>query len=251
MRKNLLRSAALLTVGAFVFVTLSSDSSGQFQSAQGGCTCHGPSSTATSVAINNLPAIVQPNTNYTLTVTVTNSLKGFAGFNFTANIGTVASTNPNVVIIDNLAVEATHKQPKQAASGVTTFEVVWMSPSSFPNGNVTFYAAGNATAAQNNVTNDEWNKTSVTVPAAVPNSINSETQIRVAVYPTITTNTTTIAAEGIESISVFNLAGAQVFTTTVNKQSHYNLDATAFAAGEYIVKGMASGKRFTTRFVKQ
>ncbi|MFM2385355.1 MAG: hypothetical protein RL660_112 [Bacteroidota bacterium] len=255
MRKNLLRSAALITAGAFVFVTMNSNNTGQFQSSQSGCGsnggCHGVASTATSVTLSGLPATIQPNTTYTVGVVVSNVVKMFSGFNFTASLGTVAPQDNTKVIVDALNVEATHKQPNPATGGVTTNNVLWTSPSTFPNGEVVFYAAGNAVNALNNTTGDEWNKMSLTVPGASPNSINAETQIRVAVYPTVTTNTTTIAADGIESISVFNLAGAQVFTTNVNKQSHYNLDATAFAAGEYIVKGMASGKRFTTRFAKQ
>jgi hypothetical protein len=255
MKKNILRAATVMFACGLIYVTMSSKQAGQFGKSQTGCGgngCHGTAASAsTAVNIGGLPALLAPNTTYTLTGTVNNLTKIFAGINVSATLGTFTAIG-GAQKTDGLNLEVTHTGPKAAVSGTVTFNFTWTSPSTFPAGKVTFYVAGNAVNATGSTAGDEWNIKSIEVPAPYPASVgDASTQIRAEIAPNLVGSATTISAVNMKRIQIYSIGGTLVRDIAVNGGDTYTLDASNLTSGLYIVKGIADGKPFSTKFTKQ
>lgn len=74
---------------------------------------------------------------------------------------------------------------------------------------------------------------------------------KIKIYPNPAYNTITLENESsIEAISVYNVMGQEVLSTTPNTNST-TLDISALNSGIYVIKSTSEGKTSTSKFVKQ
>jgi hypothetical protein len=252
MKKKILSFSSVALGCALAFTALESNSGGQFGSAAGGCSCHGPANSATSVSITGLPAQLTPGANYTMAVTVSNSSQSEVGFNLLASAGDFTPTAVADFNLNPAKTEVTHKAPVAISAGSVTFSNIIFKAPSTPGSSVTFNVAGNACNNDGATSGDGWNKTSLTVPVNLPASVNDiNTKAFASCLPNVVTNQTTIKANVITSLQVVSLQGQVMLNQEVGGANTFNLDCSKFAAGTYIVRGASASGFFTTKFSKQ
>jgi hypothetical protein len=252
MKKKILSFSSIALGCALAFTTLESNSGGQFGSATGGCSCHGPANSATSVSISGLPALLTPGANYTMAVTVSNSNQTEVGFNLAASNGDFTPTATADYNINPSKTEVTHKAPVAISAGTVTFSNIVFKAPSTAGTNVTFNVAGNACNNDGATSGDGWNKTSVTVPVDFAASVrNVNTNIIATCIPNIVTNETIINANSISFLQVISMDGLVVLNQKITTTNSYKIDCAKFAAGHYIVRGASADGYFTTKFSKQ
>jgi hypothetical protein len=141
-------------------------------------TCHDTyavnSGTGSTTITSNIPSTgYVPGTTYSVTVTVSQTGVTLFGFGFEAlnssntNAGTIAVTSSSTMQLQNASngrVNIVHRQGGGAGSGIKAFTFNWTAPSANI-GNVTFYAAGNASNSSNTDSGDRIYTTSVVIPA--------------------------------------------------------------------------------------
>ena len=136
-------------------------SSGKTGSSTSGCGgCHGSSPDSTTTAtLSTAKMVVAPGETVNIEMllsTTTSSLDGGA-LNVSATGGTLqAGSNTQTI-----SGEITHSRTESMSGGSLTFDFTWIAPSQ--EGDVTFYAAGNAVNGNGSTSGDGWNTTSMTV----------------------------------------------------------------------------------------
>ncbi|MFM2388334.1 MAG: hypothetical protein RL660_3091 [Bacteroidota bacterium] len=163
------RFTAML-LGGILCVGLFTDFSGGTAGyAAGGCGCHGPSSSATSIIVSGLPSgstAYVPGATYAVTVSVSNALKNAAGIAAEVANGTFANLGPNLQL-GNGPSDLTHSLPKSFMGGTfTDFTFDWIAPSTagLP---IDFQVSANAVDLTGGTNDDEWNSGVVFLPLEV------------------------------------------------------------------------------------
>jgi hypothetical protein len=133
-----------------------------------GCTCHNPTPAAeVTVTLTGYPTEYDPDTKYTLTITITGGPAptgvNQGGFNLKVSAGTLAvPTGANDIQI--IGGEATHTS---AGNDQRSWDIEWTAPGE-GTGDVTFTFAGNSVNGDGTNSGDKWNKGSSTIPEKVP-----------------------------------------------------------------------------------
>jgi hypothetical protein len=149
-----------------------------------------------SISSPNMPGwLYFPGTTYTIEVKVKKTGLGKFGFGFEAllasgaNGGLIQTANsPNAKILSanvggNSRTNAVHKQPNHLGQDSLTFTFEWIAPTA-GSGNVTFYAAGNASNNANNSSGDFIYTANQIVTEALTTNIDSEIKKNnVTVFP--------------------------------------------------------------------
>ncbi|MCX7936959.1 MAG: immunoglobulin domain-containing protein [Chlorobi bacterium] len=123
-----------------------------------GCTCHGGSSTATSLSLSGT-TIVNPGSSSTFTLTLQHSALPSAGFNLAivntngqnaGSLGTISGQQTQI-----LNGELTHSSRKNLSNGSVSWQFTWQAPTT--PGYYTVRAVGNAVNNNNGTSGDAWN----------------------------------------------------------------------------------------------
>ena len=136
-------------------------SSGKTGSSTSGCGgCHGSSpDSTTSATLSTAKMVVSPGDTIDIEMllsTTTSSLDG-GGLNVSVTSGTLqAGSNTQTT-----SGEITHSRIESLSGGAVTFDFTWLAPSQ--EGDVTFYAAGNAVNGNGATSGDGWSTSSMTV----------------------------------------------------------------------------------------
>ena len=142
--------------------------------AEGGCQCHGDSNSKTSIVLSGLPEKFVSNTNYSLTIELSNQVvepnpeSAQGGFRIVLEGGSLFFENDTGHIIDD---GWTHKE---SSNQQRTWNLTWTSPSD----NATmskFILHGNAVNGNQLSDGDNWNVIEIYVPGEqnfdpIPNS---------------------------------------------------------------------------------
>lgn len=196
-----------------------------------------------------------PGTTYTINVKVKKSGIAKFGFGFEAllpsgaNGGFIQTANAtnvktiNAMVLGNSRANAVHKQPNHFGQDSVTFSFDWTAPAAGA-GNITFYAAGNATNSGNNSSGDFIYTTSQIVTEALTTQIQSLLNPEsFTIFPNpcsdfITINLPNNVDAGQTMLSIFDLNGALVhqqnFVNFNNSQS-IALETSFLKEGVYFV----------------
>lgn len=124
------------------------------------CTaCHGAGADLPTVTLDGPTAVTASTTNI-YTVTITGGPAQTGGVNVSSEEGK-GDLHPLDSDLQLLLGELTHSAPKAFTANRTTFRFAWTAPEH--NGAVTFYAAGNSSNGQEDLTGDGIDTTSITV----------------------------------------------------------------------------------------
>jgi Secretion system C-terminal sorting domain len=232
---------------AIIQTTTTSNSGGAAGNTVNGCggnSCHGVQSNLTTLSLSGIPSAgYVPGQTYTITISVTNTIKVAAGFDLNANIGTF-TTIANTTVS---GLDITHSAPLTMTNGTATWAIPWTAPSNSA-ASVTFTFAGNAINNNNNPGGDAW--------AKLPFTFSSTQSF---VLPTIQTISTTAitsnAAQASASINANNAATTctlQYGTTTaygntVNTNPN-TVNGTASTNVSYNFSGLAPNTIYHYRF---
>ncbi len=180
--------------------------------------CHGGGTTTDNGMIStDIPSEgYTPGNEYTVTVTVAQAGVSKFGFSFSAQkddgtqLGSLtAGTETNIVSSKYMS----HKPSSTSGSDQKAWTFKWTAPSS-GTGDVSFYAAGNASDNMSNATGDN-----IYVAKAVVNEIGADTSTTaiiekkksgISIYPNPAQSNVWIDLEHSETLSIINLSGKVV-----------------------------------------
>jgi hypothetical protein len=211
-----------------------------------GCTCHGPSPTATTQVSFIGPDTVIAGQTVQYTIVVSNSTQSAAGVDIAVERGTLAAANSSLRLQSG---ELTHNSPIGFTSGSASILFNYTAPST--TGLDTIYANGNAVNLSGNNSGDFWNfatnkkivvknassvkEISNKIPEGFelkqnfPNPFNPSTKIRFA----LPENSDVV-------LTVMDITGrvvAELHNGALKAGSYeYDFNATNFASGIYFYK---------------
>jgi hypothetical protein len=165
---RLLGIVALLGIVLFSVEAISrkfggSDIVGLSSTTSNGCSCHGTSSTSTTLSATSATGswTVETGSTTNFTVNVSNASQSSAGTNIAVKTTSTGSTNAGTLSVATgsglqvVSSEITHNAPKALSSGTAAFTFSWTAPST--HGKYYLQAAGNAVNDNNANTGDSWN----------------------------------------------------------------------------------------------
>ncbi|MCS7177504.1 MAG: immunoglobulin domain-containing protein [Candidatus Kapabacteria bacterium] len=164
-------TALLLCLLGWGIYSAAGYSSGTVGMTTSGCTCHGTSSSATTLTAQSSTGSfrTRPGQTLNLTVIVAHSTQSAAGVNiavhnqFGQNAGSLSPGSGSGLQLSNN--ELTHTQPKTMSGGQASFNFSWTAPTT--PGTYTLRAVGNAVNGNGNTNGDAWNfMTPVTLTVA-------------------------------------------------------------------------------------
>lgn len=236
-----------------IYITMSSDSNGRFNSGTTCGNCHGSANSVTTVALTGLPTTFTTNQTYTLSFTVTNQSLSHAGFNIKCSAGTFTAGSGSQV---NTAMnQITHTAPMASTSSsapfTETFTFSWKAPAT--TAAVTFSCVGNAVNFDGNDGSlDQWNSTSYSVNGSFPSGVSELHSSSMAVYPNPAVASICLRGmAGATQVKVFNLFGQSVNSTSTVNGNDVNVDISQLPMGQYIVSADIHGTLVQSRFEKQ
>ncbi len=190
-------------------------------------------------------------TTYDITMSI-NTTQVRNGFQLTAEdadankVGSF-STSTN----DSQVANANHLVTHTATGNMqTTWTFQWTAPADNV-GDITFYAATNASNNNGAETGDQIVLTNMTVSHSNL-GINDPVLMSVKTYPNPVVNTLQIEAPGINNavLEITDMEGRQVYTKTLTNQ-HSDIDVTTLQSGVYIVSIQEGNKTGTAKFIKK
>jgi len=206
-----------------------------------------------SISSPNMPNWMYfPGTTYTIEVKVKKSGLGKFGFGFEAllpsgaNGGLIQTANSvnsktlSAIVLGNSRTNAVHKQPNHFSADSLTFTFDWIAPVA-GTGNITFYAAGNATNSANNASGDFVYTTNQLVTEASTVAIrNDYNENKVSIYPNPTTEFITLKLPQIidnepTTMQIFDLDGRLVHNQIVNNSNNNSIGINFLKEGIYLV----------------
>ncbi len=249
MKTKILSQLFLLVSLCLIYLTMSSDSSGKYNGGASCGSCHGSKNTATTVAINGLPATFVPNQTYPLTFTVTNATNAKTGFNILVSGGQFTQGTGSKV--NTAKTQITHTTPMSALSGMTTFSFTWTAPAT--TAAVTFSAVGNSVNGNGGSdSGDQWNTITATVTGAFPASVNDITTSALTCYPNPAADY--IIVDGINAqakiIVLNNLFGQHIVPNYSFQSNMCRIDCSHLASGLYFLSAVVDGNIVKTSFIK-
>lgn len=197
-----------------------------------------------------------PGTTYTINVKVKKAGVGKFGFGFEALlpsgangglIQTTGSSNAKTLagtILGNSRTNAVHKQPNHFGQDSLTFSFNWTAPAA-GTGNITFYAAGNATNSANNSSGDFIYTTNQLVTEATNvNMAAMLTDKKVTIFPNpgakfISINLPESTANIETQFKIFDVSGVLVHQQNMQNDgnmNHFSVDLGFLDDGVYFVQ---------------
>ena len=218
------------------------------------CTsCHSGTAQTNSTDVtisSDIPASgYVPGTTYTITVEgVQQGITKF-GFEITAEdnsnakAGTWSTTNNETQV--KSCDWVTHTGSGTAGSGFKTWTMNWTAPVA-GTGDVTFYAAVNATNANGSLSGDLILLNNITVQEDVSASINDIADKNISIFPNPTVDYITIAAEkNIDLVQIFDMTGKVVYSGRSNV-----VNMKTQPKGTYFVTVKSNGVTSTYKILK-
>ncbi len=209
-----------------------------------------------TISSPNMPNwIYFPGTIYTINVKVKKAGLGKFGFGFEAllpsgaNGGLIQTTNSanakslNATVLGNSRTNAVHKQPNHFSQDSITFTFDWTAPTA-GTGNITFYAAGNATNSANNSSGDfVYTSNQVITEASTVDLQALLTSKDLTIFPNpssnfITINLPDVAAQQSTQVQIFDVKGALVYSqnlVNINNSKYISLDVDFLNDGVYFI----------------
>ncbi len=209
-----------------------------------------------TISSPNMPNWVYfPGTTYTINVKVKKAGLGKFGFGFEAllpsgaNGGlilTASSVNAkslNATVLGNSRTNAVHKQPNHFSQDSITFTFDWTAPAA-GTGNITFYAAGNATNSGNNSSGDFIYTSNQVITEASTIDIKALLATKdLTIFPNpsssfITINLPEVAAQTSTQVQIFDLKGALVYSqnlVNISNSKNISLDVDFLNDGVYFI----------------
>lgn len=196
-----------------------------------------------------------PGTTYTINVKVKKLGLGKFGFGFEALlpsgangglIQTASSSNAksiNAVVLGNSRTNAVHKQPNHFSQDSITFSFEWTAPTA-GTGNITFYAAGNATNSGNNTAGDFiYTSNQVITEASTVDIVKLLESKELTIFPNPASNFITInlpeeSAQQNTQVHIFDVKGALVYSQNlinINNSKNISLDVDFLNEGIYFI----------------
>lgn len=260
MKSKKLLLSTLVGFGCLASYLIFSSNSGGIMGASttgcGGNGCHGSQNAATGISITGIPATgFLPGTNYpvTLSVTVANATLTAAGFDMTVSTGTLSNAPANTMLMGG--TELHHTAPKALMANTVSWSFNWTAPAA-GTPSVNFNISANAVNQNNNSNGDQWNKTTITINAAAPTSVESVApDAAPAVYPNPASDRLSLRfgrEVQVQHIRAVSLTGSVLqLNATALSAAEYELNISSLAAGQYILLAEANGKTIHTTFLKK
>lgn len=262
MKKNYSFYIVLVSIPifAFLFFGYSSGQTGQYSGSPGdagntcavchtGITNHNAVPTITT---NIPPSGYVAGTTYQITVSVT-STSVRHGFQITAENASDVKVGTFIAGTDTQTANSNHLVTHNSSGTMQnawTFE--WTAPTN-SEGDVTFYAAVNATNNDNNLTGDQIVTTTETV-SFTSAGISENQLISFAVYPNPTTDYVVLKGKAAElqnaTIQIFNNLGQVVLKSQLNDNLN-EIDVTNLDKGIYTIQLKSGDKLGTHQFIKK
>jgi len=242
--------------------------------ASSGCHSGSPTTDATkftlkmstsAIGLQDASATVTSSTTYVPgnTYWVSMALNGTSsryGFSFTAlnssnaQAGTFTITDPNNTVLVNGSKDVSHKNANNTKS-----DWIWKWNAPSTSNPVSFYMAGMLSNGNGNTTGDDVYKSSVTINAGAPTSVNEASILRgVSVFPTQTMGDFAMNIESsintevsIELIDIAGMKTSNLFNGKLTEGSNnFRFNISDLNAGNYIVAATSNGNRITRQLIK-
>jgi hypothetical protein len=243
--------ACLLVSVPFVFLSNSAGIAGKSTTGCGGNGCHQASSN-TSINVTGIPVSgFKHDSVYTMTLTVSNSIKLKAGFDLTVNRGELlAGTGYN----SNGTKEILHNAPKNIVSGNVTWDFQWKAPSSGDSA-VVFFVAANAVDANTHPSNDEFETNNFLFDAIPSVTSIQELDIQtIKCYPNPASSILYCKNDFENKTSYFYITDfmGKIHTVQPNNvdQNRYLLDVSSLPNGSYMLIRESENQKSVGHFLK-
>jgi hypothetical protein len=210
-----------------------------------------------------------PGQTYTVNVTVKKTGSAKFGFGFEAllpsgaNAGVISTTNSTnaksltATVSGNARTNAVHKQPNHFGTDSMVFSFDWTAPAA-GTGNITMYAAGNATNSSNTSSGDFIYTTNVTIGEANTTQIQQMLQGKyVNLFPNPCADFLTISVpDNVSSsttvVQLFDLNGRKVFDKLISGKSNVidiRNEINGFDNGLYLLQLQNGAWQHTERLI--
>ncbi len=244
MKRIVLSTLGILSLAALML----SNGNGVSGIGADGCTCHGASSTNTTVELLNLPADgFEAGQSYQLQAVVSNANLGFAGFNLDASEGMFSAGALSQVV----SGQATHIAKVQMNGGNAVFDFTWTAPTS-PVASVDFLLTGNAVNGDNGTGGDEWAQRTITLLADTLTSVRDLAKNNYKLYPNPAQGELTIVAQNeISNVTVFDITGKEYHLDIQTAGKKAKVITEDLADGNYVLQWNEKDRVRSASFVKK
>ena len=219
-------------------------------STSGGCH-NGGTYTGGVTTITGLPATIEANKDYSVTISSTVAKAVTSGFEITAldvvgmksGTWTAGAGQKTGNINTPLRQYVTHSTPQKFVNGAVKYVCNWKSPMTSSSKDITFYAAVLAANGSNGSSGDVAFSTSqkVTFPTVATNDLTLQSAM--TVYPNPIANVLNINILNIENVnfSLHNEFGQTVLSSKLSEKNSF--DVSNFPRGIYFTKIEKEGKQ--------
>ncbi len=226
------------------------------------CTqCHGGSlNPGNATAIISVPGLVSgytPGQTYTINISISGTSSSKIGFEATVERDANNSKTGTIIITDGTRTKTvnggnaiTHKSSGTSASGgAISWSFNWTAPTT-GTGNVTFYAAFNASNGLNNTGGDQIYTSTLTVNEATTNIAEYEST-SFNVYPNPFLNTVNLnSVTSINKIKIYSVNGSLIKELNVGSQKA-TLNLENYESGIYFMKVFSSNGISIEKLIKR
>tara|TARA_B100000683_G_scaffold264163_1_gene293355 strand:+ start:75 stop:887 length:813 start_codon:yes stop_codon:yes gene_type:complete len=227
---------------------------GDCTSCHGGALNSGPGNVSINVDLNGQVNYMM-DSNYLVTVDVTDATKAAYGFSMVAldqngnNAGTFSVINASNTKLSSLQGKSYAGHKDALSAGVSSWTLNWVAPSTNI-GNVTFYASGNAVNGQQNVAGDNVYTSSETISAPTTTSLDFMKKNELRVYPNPVTDCVNVTiSETLDKIQILDFNGGLLIEKN-NPKMPIKVNLSRFENGVYLFKATKNGKNWTEKIIK-
>ncbi len=219
-------------------------------STSGGCH-NGGSFTNTATTITGLPANIEANKDYVITINCTSATAKTSGFEITAlndsgtksGVWTAGAGQKTDNINSPSRQYVTQSAPQKFVNGAVKYTCNWKSPATSPSKNITFYAVVLAANSNGATSGDAAFAATqkVTFPTVAANDLTLQSAM--TVFPNPVANVLNINILNIENANfeLVNEYGQVVLFSKLNEKNTF--DVSNFARGIYFAKIEKEGKQ--------
>ena len=227
---------------------------GDCTSCHGGALNSGPGNVSINVDLNGHINYMM-DSNYLVTVDVTDATKAAYGFSMVAldqngnNAGTFSVINASNTKLSSLQGKSYAGHKNALSAGVSSWTLNWVAPSTNV-GDITFYASGNAVNGQQNVAGDNVYTSSEIISAPTTTSLKSLKKNKLGAYPNPFMNSVNFTtSEPLDKIQLLDLSGRLLIEKN-NPIMPIKVNLSRFEDGIYLFKATKNGKNWTEKIIK-
>lgn len=227
--------------------------------------CHGGGATAQTMISTNIPVTGwEPNTAYTVTITVSSAGINKFGYEATAEDGAgnqvgliTAFGESQTIASGNGQGHVTHTNTGTSGNGNKVWTFIWTAPSAGV-GDITFYTAANATNSGNNTTGDIIYNDSETVSEASGIGVEENISLlQFVAFPNPVQDQLTVTFDNPEAsnmtLELIDLQGRQIKAlhngSISGAQQTHTFDVSDLDAGIYLLNLTLDGKTYTQKII--